>query len=46
MIGRVLGLLSGVSKQLGSEVDITALLMPYLGRAMTGAAPPPIPADS
>jgi predicted unusual protein kinase regulating ubiquinone biosynthesis (AarF/ABC1/UbiB family) len=39
LIGRVLGLLSGVSKQLGSEVDITALLMPYLGRAMAGPAP-------
>ncbi len=38
LIGRVLGLLSGVSKQLGSEVDITALLTPYLARVMLGGA--------
>jgi predicted unusual protein kinase regulating ubiquinone biosynthesis (AarF/ABC1/UbiB family) len=36
LIGRVLGLLSGVSKQLGSEVDVATLLMPYIGRIMTG----------
>jgi predicted unusual protein kinase regulating ubiquinone biosynthesis (AarF/ABC1/UbiB family) len=41
LIGRVLGLLSGVSKQLGSEVDVGALLMPYLGRVMMGAPPEP-----
>ena len=28
--GRVLGLLSGIGKQLGSEVDVGATLMPYL----------------
>jgi predicted unusual protein kinase regulating ubiquinone biosynthesis (AarF/ABC1/UbiB family) len=41
LIGRVLGLLSGVSKQLGSEVDVASLLMPYVGRLMTGGAPDP-----
>ena len=40
LIGRVLGLLSGISKQLGSEVDVAAVLMPYLGRVMLGAAEP------
>jgi len=38
LIGRVLGLLSGVSKQLGSEVDVASLLMPYVGRMMSGTA--------
>jgi predicted unusual protein kinase regulating ubiquinone biosynthesis (AarF/ABC1/UbiB family) len=33
LVGRVMGLLSGVSKQLGSEVDPTALLLPYLAGA-------------
>lgn len=40
LIGRVLGLLSGISKQLGSEVDVAAVLMPYLGRVMFGGAEP------
>jgi aarF domain-containing kinase len=40
LIGRVLGLLSGISKQLGSEVDAQQLLMPYLGRVMMGGAAP------
>jgi predicted unusual protein kinase regulating ubiquinone biosynthesis (AarF/ABC1/UbiB family) len=30
LVGRVLGLLSGIGKQLGSEVDVGATLMPYL----------------
>ena len=30
LVGRVLGLLSGIGKQLGSEVDIGATLFPYL----------------
>jgi predicted unusual protein kinase regulating ubiquinone biosynthesis (AarF/ABC1/UbiB family) len=33
LIGRVMGLLSGIGKQLGSEVDPTALLLPYLATA-------------
>jgi predicted unusual protein kinase regulating ubiquinone biosynthesis (AarF/ABC1/UbiB family) len=33
LVGRVLGLLSGIGKQLGSEVDIAATLMPYLLRS-------------
>jgi predicted unusual protein kinase regulating ubiquinone biosynthesis (AarF/ABC1/UbiB family) len=33
LVGRVMGLLSGISKQLGSEVDPTALLLPYLAGA-------------
>ncbi len=41
LIGRVLGLLSGISKQLGSEVDAQQVLMPYLGRVMMGGAPTP-----
>jgi predicted unusual protein kinase regulating ubiquinone biosynthesis (AarF/ABC1/UbiB family) len=41
LIGRVLGLLSGVSKQLGSEVDIAALLVPYVGRVMLGGGAAP-----
>jgi aarF domain-containing kinase len=36
LIGRVRGLLSGISKLLGSEVDAQELLLPYLGRVMTG----------
>jgi predicted unusual protein kinase regulating ubiquinone biosynthesis (AarF/ABC1/UbiB family) len=32
LVGRVMGLLSGIGKQLGSEVDPTALLLPYLAR--------------
>jgi len=30
LVGRVLGLLSGIGKQLGSEVDVGKTLMPYL----------------
>jgi len=32
LVGRVLGLLSGIGKQLGSEVDLAATLVPYLAR--------------
>jgi predicted unusual protein kinase regulating ubiquinone biosynthesis (AarF/ABC1/UbiB family) len=32
LVGRVLGLLSGIGKQLGSEVDLAAMLVPYLAR--------------
>ncbi len=35
LVGRVMGLLSGIGKQLGSEVDPASLLLPYLA----GAAP-------
>jgi ubiquinone biosynthesis protein len=35
LIGRVLGLLSGIGKQLGSEVDIGAMLLPYLAGVVT-----------
>ena len=38
LVARVLGLLSGIGKQLGSEVDIGAALLPYLA----AAAPPAI----
>jgi predicted unusual protein kinase regulating ubiquinone biosynthesis (AarF/ABC1/UbiB family) len=41
LIGRVLGLLSGISKQLGSEVDAQQLLLPYLGRVMMGGGAAP-----
>ena len=34
LIGRVLGLLAGIGKQLGSEVDVGARLMPHLGWVM------------
>lgn len=40
LIGRVLGLLSGISKQLSSEVDVAAVLMPYLGKVMVGGTEP------
>jgi predicted unusual protein kinase regulating ubiquinone biosynthesis (AarF/ABC1/UbiB family) len=30
LVGRVMGLLSGVGKQLGSEVNLFSTLMPYL----------------
>ena len=30
LVGRVMGLLSGVGKQLGSEVNLLTTLMPYL----------------
>jgi predicted unusual protein kinase regulating ubiquinone biosynthesis (AarF/ABC1/UbiB family) len=33
LIGRVMGLLSGIGKQLGSEVDPAALLLPFLATA-------------
>jgi aarF domain-containing kinase len=42
LVARVLGLLSGIGKQLGSEVDIGAALLPYL--AASGAMP--VPASS
>ncbi len=40
LVGRVMGLLSGIGKQLGSEVDPTTLLLPYLTSATspTGTA--------
>jgi predicted unusual protein kinase regulating ubiquinone biosynthesis (AarF/ABC1/UbiB family) len=41
LIGRVLGLLSGVGKQLGSEVNIAATLLPYLASAMAPPQPAP-----
>ena len=42
LVGRVLGLLSGVGKQLGAHVDLAATLLPYLAaaqRAPAGAPP-------
>jgi len=33
LVGRVMGLLSGIGKQLGSPVDLGATLLPYLVRA-------------
>jgi aarF domain-containing kinase len=33
LVGRVMGLLSGIGKQLGSEVDPTTLLLPFLATA-------------
>jgi predicted unusual protein kinase regulating ubiquinone biosynthesis (AarF/ABC1/UbiB family) len=38
LIGRVLGLLSGIGKQLGSEVSIAATLLPYPAAAMASPA--------
>ncbi len=35
LVGRVMGLLSGIGKQLGSQADVGAVLLPYL----VGAAP-------
>jgi predicted unusual protein kinase regulating ubiquinone biosynthesis (AarF/ABC1/UbiB family) len=45
LIGRVLGLLSGIGKQLGSEIDVAGLLMPYLGRMLITPPPTPQPAS-
>ena len=36
----VMGLLSGIGKQLGSEVDITTALMPYLASMQINPAAP------
>jgi len=33
LVGRVMGLLSGIGKQLGSEVDPATLLLPFLATA-------------
>jgi ubiquinone biosynthesis protein len=41
LVGRVMGLLSGIGKQLGSEVDPAALLLPYLASATAPAASAP-----
>jgi len=30
LVGRVMGLLSGIGKQLGTDVDLGATLLPYL----------------
>jgi len=38
LVGRVMGLLSGIGKQLGSEVDVRAALLPYV--TGTGAGLP------
>ena len=35
LVGRVMGLLSGIGKQLGTDVDLAATLLPYV----TGGAP-------
>ena len=36
-VGRVMGLLSGIGKQLGADVDLAATLMPYLAGAPSSA---------
>jgi predicted unusual protein kinase regulating ubiquinone biosynthesis (AarF/ABC1/UbiB family) len=35
LVGRVMGLLSGLGKQLGSEVNLFSTLLPYLGSEKT-----------
>ncbi len=40
LIGRMMGLLSGIGKQLGEPVDVGAVLLPYLGAASAGAGAP------
>ena len=37
LVGRVMGLLSGIGKQLGTDVDLGATLLPYLSAAPPGA---------
>ncbi len=37
LIGRVMGLLSGIGKQLGTDVDLGATLLPYLSAVPPGA---------
>jgi predicted unusual protein kinase regulating ubiquinone biosynthesis (AarF/ABC1/UbiB family) len=47
LVGRVLGLLSGIGKQLSAEVDLAATLLPHLAAAMArGPAAPDGPAAS
>jgi predicted unusual protein kinase regulating ubiquinone biosynthesis (AarF/ABC1/UbiB family) len=38
LLGRVLGLLSGVGRSLGAELDLVEILVPYVMRARTGGA--------
>ncbi|HEV7734687.1 MAG TPA: ABC1 kinase family protein [Candidatus Binatia bacterium] len=40
LVGRVMGILSGVGKQLGSDVDPAALLMPFLASPPVVDVPP------
>jgi predicted unusual protein kinase regulating ubiquinone biosynthesis (AarF/ABC1/UbiB family) len=37
LVGRMMGLLSGIGKQLGTPVDIGALMLPYLGASLGSA---------
>ena len=37
LVGRVMGLLSGIGKQLGSQADVGAVLLPYLVGAATAS---------
>jgi predicted unusual protein kinase regulating ubiquinone biosynthesis (AarF/ABC1/UbiB family) len=40
LVGRVMGLLSGIGKQLGTDVDLASTLLPYLSApAAPGASP-------
>jgi len=40
LVGRVMGLLSGIGKQLGTDVDLASTLLPYLtAPAVPGASP-------
>jgi predicted unusual protein kinase regulating ubiquinone biosynthesis (AarF/ABC1/UbiB family) len=39
LVGRVMGLLSGIGKQLGADVDLAATLLPYLTGAGPAASP-------
>jgi hypothetical protein len=45
LVARVLGLLSGIGKQLGSRVDVGAALLPYLASIAT-APPATMPAST
>jgi predicted unusual protein kinase regulating ubiquinone biosynthesis (AarF/ABC1/UbiB family) len=40
LVGRVLGLLSGIGKQLSADVDLGATLLPHVVAAMTRVPPP------
>jgi predicted unusual protein kinase regulating ubiquinone biosynthesis (AarF/ABC1/UbiB family) len=44
LVGRMMGLLSGLGKSLDSQVDLFATIMPYAQRLMVSQSAPPSPA--
>jgi ubiquinone biosynthesis protein len=46
LVGRMMGLLSGLGKSLDSQVDLFTTIMPYAQRLMTAQGAPPAPAPA